>query len=206
MKQNRRSQSRILPLFSALLLIVSLAVLALGYLKGSVGHSLNHARQLEEAERFEEAFEEYQELADFLRGSRLLYSRFQDQYSEAMVGQMELLYRRQRYDEVIALADSSIQEEVTDLAAVYFWSGNAFFLKGVNQDVGEDSYSWFNRAEVNYRKALEHDQRERWGIRFNFELVRTLLAEAENNRGKEPIKIMRPTEALTEQLVKKVEG
>ncbi len=167
---------------------------------------MDRASQEEEREQFEHALDEYQDSIRFLRTSRLMQSLFWREYSQALIGQMRVQYRLDNYDEVISLADSIVQEEIDDMAAAYFWSGNAFFAKGVDRDAEEDSYSWFNRAEANYRKALELDELDRWGIRYNFELVRTVLDQAETSQGKKPVKIMRPSEAMTGKPARKVEG
>ncbi len=205
-KDNPTRSSRLLPLLGALALIVSLSLLAFAYLKGSVVDSIHQARQAEEEERLEDAMARHRDLTSFLRNSRLLQSLFWREYSQSLAGQMRILYSQRNFDEVIALADSVVQEEIDDLATVYFWSGNAFFAKGADRDAAEDSYSGFNRAEAHYRKALELDEEGRWEIRYNFELVRTVLDQAEKSQGKKPVKIMRPSEATTGRPSKKVEG
>jgi tetratricopeptide (TPR) repeat protein len=106
------------------------------------------------------------------------------------------LFRLERYDEAIELSDIAIQEDVNDLAAAYFWSGNSYFLKGVNEPSMEDAFAWFNRAQDQYRKALEKDAEARWGIRFNYELIRTALEQAQQEEDAEPVKILRPKEQI----------
>ena len=187
---------KILPLLLALLVIVSLGFLAYGYLQSSVAGQEERAQQLESNNQSQEAMEEYQGLVQYLGNLSVLRSRFEQEYSSAMVAQLRLLYAMERFDEAIELADICIQENISDLAAAYFWSGNAFFQKGINEEAMEDAFAWFNRAQDQFRKALEQDSQERWNIRFNYELIRTALEQAEQDQDDKPVKVLRPKDQI----------
>ena len=187
---------KILPLLLALLVIVSLGFLAYGYLQSSVASQEERAQQLESNNQSQEAMEEYQGLVQYLGNLSVLRSRFEQEYSSAMVAQLRLLYAMERFDEAIELADICIQENISDLAAAYFWSGNAFFQKGINEEAMEDAFAWFNRAQDQFRKALEQDSQERWNIRFNYELIRTALEQAEQDQDDKPVKVLRPKDQI----------
>ena len=178
----KKPEFKILPLLLALLVIVSLGFLAYGYLQSSVSGRQERAQELEGDRQPQEAMEEYQGLVGYLGNLSVLQSRFQEEYSSAMVAQLRLLYAMQRYDEAIELADICIQEDISDLTAAYFWSGNAFFQKGINEEAMEDAFAWFNRSQDQFRKALEQDTEARWNIRFNYELIRTALEQAEQDQ------------------------
>jgi tetratricopeptide (TPR) repeat protein len=187
---------KILPLLLALLVIVSLGFLAYGYLQSKVAGQEERAQQLESNNQSQEAMEEYQGLVQYLGNLSVLRSRFEQEYSSAMVAQLRLLYAMERFDEAIELADICIQENISDLAAAYFWSGNAFFQKGINEEAMEDAFAWFNRAQDQFRKALEQDSQERWNIRFNYELIRTALEQAEQDQDDKPVKVLRPKDQI----------
>lgn len=153
----------------------------------------------------EEAMTEYRDLVEFLKTWSLLRSQFEEEYSAAMVAQLRLLYQLGKYDEVVELADICIQEEIKDVAAAYFWSGNAYFQKGINEEMMEDAFAWFHRSQDQYRKSLEKDNQERWNIRFNYELVRTALEQAEQDQDDKPVKVLRPRDQI-EQADTKVAG
>ena len=187
---------KILPLLLALLVIVSLGFLAYGYLQSSVASQEERAQQLESNNQSQEAMEEYQGLVQYLGNLSVLRSRFEQEYSSAMVAQLRLLYAMERFDEAIELADICIQEEISDLAAAYFWSGNAFFQKGINEEAMEDAFAWFNRSQDQFRKALEQDSQQRWNIRFNYELIRTALEQAEQDQDDKPVKVLRPKDQI----------
>jgi len=187
---------KILPLLLALLVMVSLGFLAYGYLQSSVAGREERAQQLEGDDQSEEAMEEYQSLVQYLGNLSVLRSRFEKEYSSAMVAQLRLLYAMERYDEAIELADICIQEGISDLAAAFFWSGNAFFQKGINEEAMEDAFAWFNRSQDQFRKALEQDTQQRWNIRFNYELIKTALEQAEQDQDDKPVKVLRPKDQI----------
>jgi tetratricopeptide (TPR) repeat protein len=187
---------KILPLLLALLVMVSVGFLAYGYLQSSVASRQERAQELEDNNQSAEAMEEYQGLVEYLGNLSVLRSRFEEEYSSAMVAQLRLLYSMQRYDEAIELADISIQENIGDMAAAYFWSGNAFFQKGINEEAMEDAFAWFNRSQDQFRKSLEQDTQQRWNIRFNYELLRTALEQAEQDQDDKPVKILRPKDQI----------
>ncbi len=140
----------------------------------------------------EEAMAEYKNLVQFLGTMSVLKSHFEDEYSDAMIAQLRLLYKMEKYDEAAELSDICVQEGINDIAAVYFWSGNAFFGKGVNEQNPQDAFAWFHRAQEQYRAGLEKDTEQRWSIRFNYELLRTAIEQAEQDEEEQPIKLLRP--------------
>ena len=192
----KNPEFKILPLLLALLVIVSLGFLSYSYLQSSVTSRQEQAQELEDDNKSEEAMDAYRSLAGYLGNLSVLKSRFEEEYSSAMVAQLRLLYAMQKYDEAIELADICIQENISDLAAAYFWSGNAFFEKGINEEAMEDAYAWFNRSQDQYRKALEQDVQQRWNIRFNYELIRTALEQAEQDQDDKPVKVLRPKDQI----------
>ena len=192
----KNPEFKILPLLLALLVIVSLGLLSYSYLQSSVTSRQEQAQELEDGNKSEEAMDAYRSLAGYLGNLSVLKSRFEEEYSSAMVAQLRLLYAMQKYDEAIELADICIQENISDLAAAYFWSGNAFFEKGINEEAMEDAYAWFNRSQDQYRKALEQDVQQRWNIRFNYELIRTALEQAEQDQDDKPVKVLRPKDQI----------
>lgn len=201
----KQLEFKFLPLLLALIVISSTVLLAYSYLQSSVSGRQETAQQFESDELTEEAMAEYQNTIQFLKSSDLLRGQFEEQYSDAMIGQLRILYQLERYDEAIELAEISIQEEITDSAAAYFWSGNAFFQKGIHEEMMEDAFAWFHRAQDQYRKGLEKDAGQRWNLRYNYELVRTALEQAEQEEEDEPVKILRPRDQI-EQADAKVAG
>ena len=194
-----------LPLLLALIVITSVILLAYAYLQSSVSGREQRAQQLEHGQMAEEAMTEYKILVEFLSSSSVLRSQFEEEYSGAMIAQLRLLYQMGKYDEAIELTDICIQEDIEDVAAAYFWSGNAYFQKGIQEEMMEDAFAWFHRSQDQYRKSLEKDSEQRWNVRFNYELVRTALEQAEQDQDDKPVKILRPRDQI-EQADTKVAG
>ncbi len=194
-----------LPLLLALIVITSVILLAYAYLQSSVSGREQRAQQLEHGQMAEEAMTEYKSLVEFLSSSSVLRNQFEEEYSGAMIAQLRLLYQMGKYDEVIELTDIGIQEDIEDVAAAYFWSGNAYFQKGIQEEMMEDAFAWFHRSQDQYRKSLEKDSEQRWNVRFNYELVRTALEQAEQDQDDKPVKFLRPRDQI-EQADTKVAG
>jgi len=194
-----------LPLLLALIVITSVILLAYAYLQSSVSGREQRAQQLEHGQMAEEAMTEYKSLVEFLSSSSVLRNQFDEEYSGAMIAQLRLLYQMGKYDEAIELTDICIQEDIEDVAAAYFWSGNAYFQKGIQEEMMEDAFAWFHRSQDQYRKSLEKDSEQRWNVRFNYELVRTALEQAEQDQDDKPVKILRPRDQI-EQADTKIAG
>ena len=194
-----------MPLLLALIVITSVILLAYAYLQSSVSGREQRAQQLEHGQMAEEAMTEYKSLVEFLSSSSVLRNQFEEEYSGAMIAQLRLLYQMGKYDEAIELTDICIQEDIEDVAAAYFWSGNAYFQKGIQEEMMEDAFAWFHRSQDQYRKSLEKDSGHRWNVRFNYELVRTALEQAEQDQDDKPVKILRPRDQI-EQADTKIAG
>ena len=194
-----------MPLLLALIVITSVILLAYAYLQSSVSGREQRAQQLEHGQMAEEAMTEYKSLVEFLSSSSVLRNQFDEEYSGAMIAQLRLLYQMGKYDEAIELTDICIQEDIEDVAAAYFWSGNAYFQKGIQEEMMEDAFAWFHRSQDQYRKSLEKDSEQRWNVRFNYELVRTALEQAEQDQDDKPVKILRPRDQI-EQADTKIAG
>ena len=192
----KQLEFKFLPLLLALILIISSIFLAYAFLQSSAASRQESAQQLESSEMPEEALAAYQKLTQFLSSLGVLKGQFEAEYSDAMVAQVRLLYGMGRFDEAIELADISVQENIQDSAASYFWSGNAFFQMGLQEEDAADGFPYFHRAQDQYRKALEKDSGQRWNIKFNYELIRTALEQAEQEEEEQEFKVLRPKDQI----------
>ena len=96
---------------------------------------------------------------------------FADDYSHVMANQLWILYRLQRYDEVIDRA-----QRAPESAVPHFWSGCAFFEKARAEQQPDPRLAWLSRAEEEFRRALEAAPDD-WDTKYDFELVTTLAGE-----------------------------
>src|SRR5688500_6796260 len=94
------------------------------------------------------------------------------------------LYRLQRYDEVIDLAQKAPPE-----SAPHFWSACAFFQKASVEHKPEARLGWLGRAEEEFRKAVESAPDD-WDTKYNFELTSRLSAELRKQPNTPPKQLM----------------
>ena len=94
------------------------------------------------------------------------------------------LYRLQRYDEVIDLAQKAPPE-----SAPHFWSACAFFQKASVEQKPEARLGWLGRAEEEFRRAVESAPDD-WDTKYNFELTSRLSAELRKQPNTPPKQLM----------------
>jgi tetratricopeptide (TPR) repeat protein len=109
---------------------------------------------------------------------------FAADYGHVMAGELWLLYRLQRYDETIELA-----QRAPEGALPHFWSGCAFFEKARAEDKPEPRLAWLARAEEEFRRAVEADPSD-WDTKFDFEMVTRLAAELRKQPKTPPNQLM----------------
>lgn len=136
------------------------------------------------AGRFEEALAHYAEAE--ARFDRLAAAKelFGSDYSHVMANQLWILHRLARYDDIIEVATRAPEQ-----AQPHFWSGSAFFEKGRAEEKPEPRLAWFNRAEEEFRRALEAAPAD-WDTKFDFELVARLAAELRKQPQTPPKQLM----------------
>ncbi|MBI4456023.1 MAG: hypothetical protein HY644_09015 [Acidobacteria bacterium] len=197
---------RLLPLLLAFVFMASWVVLAYGYFQHSIVERWQKAQELEKKGMTKDALAQYRDLAQYLGQINWLKSQFNEEYSAAQIAQLRLLYQTGSYDKVIDLADSCSKEKLSDPGAVYFWSGNALIQRGATEIAPEDAFPWFHRAMAQFQKGLEEDVGKHWNIKYNYELVRTVIEQATKNKDEKPQQILRRKEERIEKDVKKVAG
>ncbi|MBI4447291.1 MAG: hypothetical protein HY645_15470 [Acidobacteria bacterium] len=199
-------RSGVVPLFLALVFIVSLLLLAFGYLQWSVGNQLQQADELEGRGQYDAAFKQYQDLEKQLKRVRWLKTVFREEYSSSRVAQLRVLYKQENFDSVVFKAEADVQDADVDPGAVYFWSGSALYRKGLAESGTEDAFPWYHQALEQFRKGVEEDTQARWNLKYNYELVRTMIEQATKQQEKKPAKVLRRKEEQIEAPNKKIEG
>ena len=109
---------------------------------------------------------------------------FAGDYSHVMANQLWTLSRLERYDETIDVA-----ARAPEGALPHFWSGVAFFEKGRAEEKPDPRLGWFNRAEEEFRRAVEATPAD-WDTKFDFELVTRLVAELRKQPQTPPKQLM----------------
>jgi tetratricopeptide (TPR) repeat protein len=106
------------------------------------------------------------------------------EYDRVMANHLTALYRLERYDEVIDLA-----QKAPPAAQPHFWAGTALFHKALVEEHPETRFGWLSRAEEEFRKAVESSP-EDWDTKFDFELTTRLAAELRKQPTTPPKQLM----------------
>jgi len=115
---------------------------------------------------------------------------FAAEYQRVIGSELSILYRLGRLDETIDRADRSPEG-----IGAHFWSGCAFFQKGIAEERPEPRLGWFSRAEDEFRRAVEAAPSD-WDTKYDFELTTRLAAELRKQPKAPPrqlMQLLRPT-------------
>jgi len=134
--------------------------------------------------RFEQALASYAEAEARFDRSAAAKQLFASDYRHVMANQLWVLHRLERYDETIDVATRAPED-----ALPHFWSGVAFFEKGRAEEKPDPRLGWFNRAEEEFRRAVEATPAD-WDTKFDFELVTRLVAELRKQPQTPPKQLM----------------
>ena len=134
--------------------------------------------------RHDEALARYTEAEERFDRYAPAKQLFADDYSHVMANQLWILYRLQRYDDVIDRA-----QRAPESARPHFWSGCAFFEKARAEEKPDPRLAWLTRAEEELRRAVE-DTPDDWDTKYDFELVTKLAGELRKRPGTPPNQLM----------------
>ena len=147
-------------------------------------HSLADADRAVAEGRLEQALASYADADARFDRSAAAKQLFASDYSHAMANRLWILYRLERYDEVI-----DVSARAPERALPHFWAGAAFFEKGRAEEKPEARLGWFGRAEEEFRRAVESAPAD-WDTKFDFELVTRLAAELRKQPQTPPKQLM----------------
>ncbi len=123
------------------------------------------------------------------------------EYVRVVENQLWVLYRLERYDEVIDKA-----ERAPEGARPHFWSGCALFAKARAEEKPEPRLGWMSRAEEELRRAVDTAPTD-WDTKYDFELVTRLAAELRKQPKTPPnqlMQLLRPQPTAGAKPVKRV--
>jgi hypothetical protein len=106
------------------------------------------------------------------------------EYQRVVANHLMALYRLQRYDEVIDLAQRAPVE-----SQPHFWTGAALFQKATVEEKPDARLAWLSRAEDEFHKAVDAAPLD-WDTKFNFELTTRLAAELRKQPNAPPKQLM----------------
>jgi tetratricopeptide (TPR) repeat protein len=134
--------------------------------------------------RYEEALGRYAEAEARFDSWAAAKQFFEDDYRHVVAGQLWILHRLQRYDEIVDKAQRAPERTLP-----HFWSGCAFFEKARAEQKPDLRLAWLTRAEEEFRRAVE-DAPGDWDTKYDFELVTKLVAELRKQPKTPPNQLM----------------
>lgn len=134
--------------------------------------------------RYEEALASYARAEARFDRFAAAKELFAADYTHVVANQLWVLYRLQRYDETIDMA-----QRAPERALPHFWSGAAFFEKALAEQKPDPRLSWLTRAEEEFRRAVEANADD-WDTKYDFELATKLAAELRKQPKTPPNQLM----------------
>jgi hypothetical protein len=108
---------------------------------------------------------------------------------------LRLLYAGGDYDRVIGEGEALLLDDDDPSPLLRYWLGNAYYRKAVATDGSvepEEATAWLRRAAEQYQQAIAGAATE-WDIKYNHELVQTLLARMNTKAAEEKVfDLLRP--------------
>ena len=141
------------------------------------------------------AIDAFAELEGEFRGRWWLARMLPRERERVADSYLRLLYARGDYDRVIQEAEAYLFDDEDPSAAVRYWLGNAYYRKAVATDVDvppDEAMAWLRRAGEQYGEAIAKSTVD-WDLKYNHELVQTLLKRVNQKAGEEKIfDLLRP--------------
>jgi hypothetical protein len=111
---------------------------------------------------------------------------------------LRLLYLTEDYDRVIEEAEAQLMAGGAVPPLVPFWLGNAYYRKALSvegDDREEEARAWLRRAGERYRDLILRSTSD-WDVKYNHELVQTLLRRADQQADQEIFELLRPSDKM----------
>lgn len=112
---------------------------------------------------------------------------------------LRLLYLQEDYDSVIVRGEDALLDHDGPAPVVSYWLGNAYYRKAVSGEAEEEeALAWLRRAGEQYQEAVVEASAD-WDVKYNHELVQTLLHEIDRREQQEVFDILRPDDKPSPQ-------
>ena len=192
-----------------LVLLVSLGLLAYGWLMLQFEHAQNAFRQgdtnraMEIYARVESPFQKLPWLAEL----------FKEEYKHLSFNQVSILYSQRKNEEASAKLEQlpAHAPALVESSDYSFWMGNLLFRQAVESKNPEATVNALKAAMSEYQRGLAA-QPDDWDLKFNYELVRSIFAQQDRDRQKQEQKVksiiekMRPQEPSRQELAPEKRG
>jgi hypothetical protein len=190
--------SPVLSAFAVLALLVGVALIAVALWTRPLAEGLKAAQGGD----LERAMERYAALEQRFDRVPLAKQLLPSVYRASIANQLQVQYHMGRFDAVIEKAASSLSTP-----SIHFWAGCSLFAKSRGVEKREDRVTWLNRAEEEFRKALEREPDD-WDTKFNYEVTKHLLTELRQPKPQPPpqqfLPLLRPKPTIVDRPIRRV--
>jgi tetratricopeptide (TPR) repeat protein len=192
-----------------LLFVISVALIGYGWMMWQFERAQNAYRQGDSAQ----SLEIYNEVDKPFQKLPWMSALFKEEYEHLNLNQVAILYSQGKYREAFAKIEG-LPADDPSLAAngeYSFWMGNLLFRQALETKNTESSVNALKGALSEYQKGLVA-QPDDWDLKFNYELVRHIFAQKDQNRQQQEQKVktliekMRPQEPSRQELAPEKRG
>lgn len=141
----------------------------------------------------------FRDLEDGFRSHGWFARLVPDERDRVLHNYLRLLYLREHYDSVIVQGEAALLDHDGPAPLVSYWLGNAYYRKAVSGEAEpEDALAWLRRAGEQYRNAVM-DASGDWDVKYNHELVQTLLLKIDQQQQQDVFDVLRPQDKPSPQ-------
>jgi tetratricopeptide (TPR) repeat protein len=192
-----------------LLSVISVALIGYGWMMRQFERAQNAYRQGDSAQ----ALEIYGEVDRPFQKLPWMSALFKEEYEHLNLNQVAILYGQRKYQEAFAKIEGLPADDPSLVAngEYSFWMGNLLFRQALETKNPESSVNALKGALSEYQKGLVA-QPDDWDLKFNYELMRHIFAQKDQNRQQQEQKVktliekMRPQEPSRQELAPEKRG
>jgi tetratricopeptide (TPR) repeat protein len=192
-----------------LLFVISVALIGYGWMMRQFERAQNAYRQGDSAR----ALELYGGVENRFQQVPWMSAVFKEEYEHMNLNEVAILYSQRKYQEALAKLEALPADapSLVENSEYSFWMGNLLFRQAVESKNPETSVNALKAALSEYQKGLVA-QPDDWDLKFNYELVRHIFAQKDQNRQQQEQKVktliekMRPQEPSRQELAPEKRG
>jgi tetratricopeptide (TPR) repeat protein len=192
-----------------LLFVISVALIGYGWMMRQFERAQNAYRQGDSAQ----SLEIYGEVDKPFQKFPWMSALFKEEYEHLNLNQVAILYSQGKYREAFAKIEGLPADDPSSAAngEYSFWMGNLLFRQALETKNTESSVNALKGALSEYQKGLVA-QPDDWDLKFNYELVRHIFAQKDQNRQQQEQKVktliekMRPQAPSRQELAPEKRG
>jgi hypothetical protein len=192
-----------------LVLLISLTLFTYAWLN----FELDRAKTAFDQGDLERALTTYARIEQPFQSLPWLAHVFVDEHKQASLNQVAILYSQRKNADALSKLEElpAYAPGLVDSADYGFWMGNVLFRQALESKDSETVANSLKSAMSEYQRGLAMEPDD-WDLKFNYELVRSILAQPDRDRKAQEQKVksildkMRPQEPSRQQVAPEKRG